>query len=167
MLFLKLLIIFTYPENMVPESPLHPKFVPETPLPPPIPSFSPVNFVPTVPITPARLQGQRWRNWANTRLGHLPQNLVYTEEEIMQRFEEADNVVVLDNRDNPRVNVDDDIPMMNEVEDIPDDGDALVAVAPKKTITAKPVKEKKRNLVFKVPEDEKRKCLKGKWTVNT
>jgi hypothetical protein len=93
----------TYPENMVPESPLHTKFVPETPLPPPIPSFSPVNFVPTVPITPARLQGQRWRNWANTRLGHLPQNLVYTEEEIMQRFEEADNEVVLDNRDNPRV----------------------------------------------------------------
>ena len=34
----------------------------------------------------------------------------------------------------------------NAVEDIPD--------------------EKKRNLVFKVSDDEKSKCLKGKWTLN-
>ena len=86
-------------------------------------------FVSKVPITPARLQGQRWRNWAHTRLGHLPQNLVYKEEEIIQRLEEADDEV-LDNKDIPMENVG------NAVEDIPDDGDAVVTVAQKKTITA-------------------------------
>ena len=41
------------PANSVPETP---------PSPPSMPSSCSSNFVPTLPITPARLQGQRWRN---------------------------------------------------------------------------------------------------------
>ena len=36
----------------------------------------------------------------------------------------------------------------------------------KKTITAKPVKERKRKLAFEVPQEEKARCEKGKWTYN-
>ena len=50
--------------------------VQETPIPPPIPPPMPKlrahNFIESVPITPVRLQGQRWKNWALTRLSHLP-----------------------------------------------------------------------------------------------
>ena len=33
-------------------------------------------------------------------------------------------------------------------------------------ITAKPTNEKKRKLVYEVPEDEKVKCNDGKWSKN-
>ena len=52
---------------------------PEVPIPPPMPKSRIAHFVETIPITPVRLQGQRWRNWAATRLSHLPPNEIYTD----------------------------------------------------------------------------------------
>ena len=111
----------SFDDNIVPETPLQPN-------PPPIPSYSPINFVETVPITPARLQGQRWRNWANTRLAHLPDNEIYTDEEIIQHFE-------VDEADIPNIVEDAAViePIVNE--------------PPRKTITAKPPKEKRKGIL--------------------
>ena len=61
------------PEH-VPDTPV------EAPIPPPMPKSRTAQFVETFPITPVRLQGQRWRNWATTRLSHLPPNELYIDD---------------------------------------------------------------------------------------
>ena len=64
--------------------------VPETPEPPnapPMPVQRVQEYVQTLPITPVRLQGQRWRNWGLTRLSHLP-SVRYSDSEIIANLEE-------------------------------------------------------------------------------
>ena len=46
-----------------------------------------------------------------------------------------------------------------------DSGDPIIE-EPERIITAKPKAPSKRNLVYKVPDNEKAKCLDGKWTTN-
>ena len=153
--------------------------VPETPVlppnPPPVPTQRLTDYVPTFPITPARLQGQRWRNWGLTRLRHLPPNEVYTDQEVIDNLE-GNNQAPVDVDSIPPNDHDIDTspaleePIGNNVhdqsEEIPQSHSNEVVVEPKKTITAKITKEKKRNLTFKVPEEVKSKCLNGKWTYN-
>ena len=102
-------------------------------------------------------------------MSHVPA-VRYTDQEIIKRFEGADEEVILDNRD--AVAVAEDEVVVNEVvvnevvinEVVPENVDTVQVL--KKVITAKPPKEKKRNLSFKLSEEEKGKCVQGKWTVN-
>ena len=153
--------------------------VPETPVlppnPPPVPTQRLTDYVQTFPITPARLQGQRWRNWGLTRLRHLPPNEVYTDQEVNDNLEgtsqapnDVDSIRLDDHSDidtSPalEVSIRNDVPDQSEEILLPDTN---VVVEPKKTITAKITQEKKRNLTFKVPEEVKSKCISGKWTYN-
>ena len=155
-----------------------PTVVPETPLLPPVPPPQPVgivrNFIETQPITPARLQGQRWRNWANTRLAHIiPPNLRYTDEEVRAYLPDD----ILDVHDTPveavqvvqaeppveAVQVVQAEPEVTQEEQTPPEREVNDM---RNVITAKPTKEKKRKLVYEVPEDEKVKCNDGKWSKN-
>ena len=143
-----------------------PTVVPETPIlppsPPPMPA-SRLNFVQTMPITPVRLQGQRWRNWAFTRLSHLPANEVYTDEEVRSNLEDqpVEDNIEENVEENAEENVEENVE--KNVEENVEENDKEPT---KKTITAKPVKERKRKLAFEVPQEEKARCEKGKWTYN-
>ena len=67
-------------------------------------------------------------------MAHLPDNEIYADEEIIQHFE-------VDEADIPNIVA---------------DAAVIKPIDPRrKTVTAKPSKETKRNLVYKVPEDEK------------
>ena len=94
----------------------------EVPIPPPMPKSRIAHFVETIPITPVRLQGQRWRNWAATRLSHLPPNELYTDAEVIENLERNDDDYQNDEKseENPAVV----LPMPeNEnivIEDLPD-----------------------------------------------
>ena len=113
---------------------------PSPPSPPPMPTQRVLNYVETVPITPAHVIYQRWSNWANTRLVNFPPPNP-------EQSEDAD-------LNEPSVN--DEVSLMEPVEEARE--------APQqKTITAKGIKEKKRKLAFEVPEEEKMKCINGKW----
>ena len=116
---------------------------PSPPSPPPMPTQRVLNYVETVPITPARVIYQRWSNWANTRLVNFPPPNP-------EQSEDAD-------LNEPSVN--DEVSLMEPV------GEAREAPQ-QKTITAKGIKEKKRKLAFEVPEEEKMKCNNGKWSYN-
>ena len=158
--------MFDISRDMFEESPTA---IPETPVAPPLPPPQPVglvrnNFIATQqPITPVRLQGQRWRNWALTRLAHLPANEEYTDEEVAQNLggenlDEVEHLHILN------------IPAL-EIADVPGEPATVEPVRstekePKKVVTAKPVKESKRKLAYEVPETEKAKCSEGKWTRN-
>ena len=156
-------------ESSIAESPINP------PVPPPMPK-SRTNFVQTIPITPARLQGQRWRNWAHTRLSHLPRGEVSTDEEVIENIRRS-----AWNMSNDGTEIEMEVPAV--VIDIPQNNGIVIdieqtqqdsveaqesQVLPKstKTLTAKNVKEKKRKLAFEVPPEEKMKCVNGKWTYN-
>ena len=155
-------------ESSIAESPLYP------PIPPPMPK-SKINFVQTIPITPARLQGQRWRNWARTRLSHLPRGEVYTDEEVIENIRRNAWNMSIDGteieRDVPAVVI--DIPLNNDIiidieqpeQENVEAQESQVPPKSTKTLTAKNVKEKKRKLAFEVPPEEKIKCA-GKWTYN-
>lgn len=153
-----------FSRDMFSESPV---FVPETPLPPcppPMPTNRAATFVETVSITPARLQRQRWRNWALTRLAHLPPNEVYSDQEVIDNLREvnatdAHDIVSVESQENVSIEVVVDTvePPANEEED---------DVPKKKTVTAKATKEKRRKLAYEVPVNEKSKCTTGKWSYN-
>ena len=127
-------------QTVVPETPVLP------PNPPPMPHIS-SQFVETQPLTPVRLQGQRWRNWANTRLNHLNPNEIYSDEEVIRNL-------------NPNISEKNKSVEAEEIESTESSIPAPAVGSPKKTITAKNVKEKKRNLAFKVSQEGKAKCLK-------
>ena len=104
-----------------------------------MPKSRTAQFVETFPITPVRLQGQRWRNWATTRLSHLPPDELYTDAEVIRNLERNNPVV--------DIQIDEEHPTVimplpeNEnivIEDLPD-----MEVQPtpkiKKTVTAKNV----------------------------
>ena len=60
---------------------------PEPPNPPPMPVQRVQEYVQTLPITPVRLQGQRWRNWGLSRLSHLP-SVRYSDSEVIANLED-------------------------------------------------------------------------------
>ena len=147
-------------------SQIPPTFPPQPP-PQPVGIFR--NFIQTQPITPVRLQGQRWRNWALTRLSHLPANEEYTDARNLEQIDVGHHVdtlqllpvvqpavAVVHDEDRPDVVHDGDQP--NEV--LPE---AHPHVQQRKVIGAKPVKECKRKLAYEVPLEEKSKCKDGRF----
>ena len=110
-----------------------------------------------LPITPARLQGQRWKNWGLTRLRHLPVNEMYTDQEVIDNLEgfQANDQAANDYGTIPLDN-DDDIetnevtssfeePFGNNLanhSEEPAPPSNVVDGKPKKTLTTKIAKEK-------------------------
>ena len=135
--------------------------VPETPEPPnapPMPVQRVQEYVQTLPITPVRLQGQRWRNWGLTRLSHLP-SVRYSDSEIIANLEEQrwQDSQIMQQEEHEQL-VESAVETVTVVEELnPPENPPI-------TITAKPVKKKTRKLVFEVPHAEKAKATCGKWT---
>ena len=69
----------------------------------------------------ARLQGQRWRNWAHTRLSHLPRGEVYTDEEVIENIRRnAWNI------SNDSIDMERDVPAV--VIDVPENNDIVIDI---------------------------------------